>query len=60
MKEDRNGEEKTRRIELGEGLRKGNGGDTGRNDEHKRVNVTKGNQIFIKNNCLFSYKFSFL
>ena len=29
-------------------------GDTGRNDEHKGVNVT-GNQIFIQNNVHFSF-----
>ena len=29
------------------GLRKGNGGDTGRNDEHKEVIVTKRNQFFL-------------
>ena len=36
-------------------MRKGNGGDTGRNDEHKGVNVTKGNQIFIQNILTFLY-----
>ena len=29
------GGKKIREVELGEGLRKGNGGDTGRNDEHR-------------------------
>ena len=30
------------------GLRKGNGGDTRRNDEHKEVIVTKRNQFFYQ------------
>ena len=36
-------------------MRKGNGGDTGRNDKHKGVNVTKGNQLFIQNIMTFLY-----
>ena len=37
------GGEKEREIELERGLRKGHGGDTGRNNEHKEVIVTKRN-----------------
>ena len=48
MKVDRMGGEKEREIELGRGLRKGHGGDTGRNDEHKEVIVTKRNQFLSK------------
>ena len=42
-------------------MRKGNGGDTGRNDEHKGVNVAKGNQILSKTTSTsLSYKFAFI
>ena len=44
-----------RRIELGdEGEEEGFDGDTGTNDEHKGVIVTKGNQIFIQNILILS------
>ena len=36
-------------------MRKGNGGDTGRNDEHKEVIVTKRNKFFLsKTTYVFS------
>ena len=55
MKGDRKGGRKEREVETWRGdLRKGNGGDTGRNDEHKGVNVTKGNQFYQKH-----HQFSF-
>ena len=51
-----------RRIELGEeGEAKDSDGDTGTNDEHKGLNVTKGNQLFIQNILHFLYNlFSFI
>ena len=62
MKEERTGGRKREReIELGRGLRKGNGGDTGRNDEHKEVIVTKRNQFFYQKQLLsFPYICSFI
>ena len=53
LKEDRTGGRKGKRDRTQRDLRKGNGGDTGRNDEHKEVIVTKRNQFFIKNNIFF-------
>ena len=42
------GGENRKRDRTRRGLHKGNGVDTGRNDEHKGVNITKGNQILSK------------
>ena len=61
MKADRTEGEKRGRIELGEEEEvEGFDGDTGTNDEHKGVIVTKGNQIFIQKYILpFVYKLLF-
>ena len=45
LKEDRTGGRKGKRDRTRRGLRKGNGGVTGRNNEHKEVIVTKRNQF---------------
>ena len=50
MKVERTGGRKGREIELGRGLRKGNGGDTGRDDEHEGIKVTK---LFIQKHHVF-------
>ena len=60
LKEDRTGGRKGKRDRTRRGLRKGNGGDTGRNDEHKEVIVTKRNQFFYqKQHALHSLTISF-
>ena len=52
-------EENRKRDRTRRGLRKGNGGDTGGNDEHKGVNVTNGNQFYQKHHVSFAYNRAF-
>ena len=60
VKADRREGEKEGEIELRERFVEGHGGDIGRNDEHKGVNVTKGNQILSKTTSCFSLTISVL
>ena len=60
MKEDRNWGEERLEDRTGRGLRKGNGGDTGRNDEHKGKTNHRVTQFYQKTTYVLSSYYSLL